>query len=81
MTEILGWISNLFFIYGVYAIGKRNIYGFYSNSIANLLYAWQSILMNNSALFWLSIGLIVLNLKGIYEWRKDTKHITRGISC
>lgn len=70
LEEILGWVGNILFVYGVYALGKKNIYGFHINSIANLLYAWQSIILNNSPLFWLSLALIVLNLKGIYEWKK-----------
>ncbi|MHA2012755.1 MAG: hypothetical protein ACTSWG_10350 [Candidatus Helarchaeota archaeon] len=69
IPDILGWIANIFFIYGVWAIGIKKIEGFYANIIANLLYAIQSIIMNNTALFWLSIGLILLNMKGIYEWR------------
>ena len=69
MENVLGWIANIFFVYGVYAIGKKNVHGFYSNSIANLLYAFQSIYMANHALFWLSLLLIALNLKGIYEWQ------------
>lgn len=74
---ILGWISNIFFIYGVWAVGKKNVHGFYANSIANLLYAWQSILMDNHPLFWLSILLILLNLKGIYEWQfKNNKRFS-----
>lgn len=69
MIHILGWSGNILFLTGVYLLGKKNINGFYSNSIANLLYAWQSIILANHALFWLSIGLIILNLKGIWEWR------------
>ena len=70
MINILGWIGNVLFIYGVYALGKKNVHGFYFNSFANLLYAWQSIIMNNNALFWLSIGLIILNVKGVIEWNR-----------
>ena len=70
-VHILGWISNIFFIYGVWALGKKKVLGFYSNTIANALYLWQSILMHNPSLAWLSIGLIFLNLYGIYQWNKD----------
>jgi len=70
IIPIIGWIGNVFFIFGVYALGEKQIIGFYANSIANLLYIWQSILMNNSSLLWLSIGLIILNIKGIYQWSK-----------
>lgn len=70
-NEILGWIANVCFIYGVYTIGIKNIKGFYFNAVGNFLYVLQALNMNNGSLFWLSIGLIVLNIKGIYEWRKE----------
>lgn len=73
MEQYLGWIGNIFFIWGVYALGKKNILGFYSNSIANALYLWQAIIMQNSPLLYLSLGLFILNIKGILEWRKHGK--------
>lgn len=71
MAIIIGWVSNLFFIYGVYALGKKNINGFYSTIVANVLYIIQSIMLNNSAFLWLSIALVILNTKGIFEWSKS----------
>lgn len=73
LAEFLGWFGNMFFIWGVYALGKKNIYGFFANSIGNLLYLWQAWIIGNSALCFLSIGLIYLNIKGILEWRKNEK--------
>ena len=73
LNEILGWVANVFFIYGGYALGKKNIKGFYSNGIANLLYVAQSYLMNNTALLWLSVGLIILNIKGVINWSQDSE--------
>jgi len=70
MEQYLGWVGTILFIYGVWAVGVKRIDGFYANAIANLMYVGQSILMNNWPLFWLSIGLIILNIKGIYEWSK-----------
>lgn len=75
LESILGWIGNILFIYGVYALGKKRIIGFYANTFANLLYFAQAIIMNNNPLIWLSIGLGYLNVKGIIEWRKDEKKI------
>jgi len=66
---ILGWAGTILFVYGVWIIGNKNVSGFYANSIANLLYAWQSIYLGNHPLFWLSILLIIINLKGIYQWQ------------
>jgi len=70
LVNLLGWTGNIFFIVGVYLLGEKDVKGFYINSVANALYAVQSIIMNNVPLFWLSIALIILNVKGIYEWRK-----------
>jgi len=71
IEQSLGWAGNIFFIIGVYILGKKNVHGFWFNSIANGLYVIQSIMLNNQALFWLSVGLMFLNLKGIYEWNKN----------
>lgn len=70
MEQILGWIGNLLFFYGVYSLAKKNILGFYSNALANISYAIQSIMMHNWALLFCSIGLLIINLYGIYKWQK-----------
>ena len=66
---IIGWCGTALFIYGVWIIGNKNVKGFYANSLANLCYMWQSIYTDNHPLFWLSILLIIINLKGIYQWQ------------
>ena len=70
LYEIIGWISNLFFIFGVYLIAKKNINGFYCNILGNLLYAIQSTICSNYSLFFLSLGLIGLNIYSVFEWSK-----------
>ena len=70
---ILGWIGNILFIHGVYSLGKKKIIGFYSCAVANTLYLIQAVIMSNNPLMWLSVGLAILNIKGIIEWRKDEK--------
>ena len=77
LEESVGWIANVFFIYGVYALGNKNVKGFYSNALANVLYLGQSYLMHNSALFWLSLGLIILNIKGIINWRLSKAEVNK----
>lgn len=71
IEQLLGWAGNILFIWGVYALGNKNIKGFYANALANLFYVVQSILMNNPSLLWLSIGLLILNIKGVYSWVKN----------
>jgi len=75
LTQIFGWIGNMFFFLGVWALGKKNIIGFYYNILANFLYALQSVIMKNHALFWLSMGLIILNFVGIIKWSKGVKNV------
>ena len=71
---IIGWCGTALFIYGVWIIGNKNVKGFYANGLANLCYMWQSIYTDNHPLFWLSILLIIINLKGIYQWQFKKKH-------
>lgn len=70
IEQILGWVANAFFIYGVWVLGNKDIKGFYANTFANFLYICQSLIMHNLALLWLSIFLIGINIKGIYQWKK-----------
>jgi len=72
-NQIIAWIANLLFIYGVWVLGNKNVKGFYAVSIANLLYTWQSFLMQNSALCFLSISLLIINIIGIYKWQFKSK--------
>ena len=69
LIQILGWCGTALFVYGVWIIGNKDAKGFYANGLANLMYAWQSIYLANHPLFWLSILLIIINLKGIYQWQ------------
>ncbi len=71
IPDFIGWIANIFFIYGVYALGMKKVHGFYYNSIANLFYIVQGILLGVPSLAILSLALIGLNIKGIIEWRKN----------
>lgn len=72
MINLLGWIGNGFFVAGAYAFTRKSIFGFYFNITANLLYMWQSIILNNSPLFWLSLILMGINCLGIKKWRKKS---------
>ena len=69
IAQLLGWIGTFLFIYGVWVIADKDVRGFYANALANLCYVYQSILLLNHPLFWLSIFLIIINLRGIYKWQ------------
>lgn len=72
IEQILGWIGTFLFFYGVWALGGKKISGFYVNSAGNILYAIQGMLMQNYPLVACSLGLLVMNIYGIYNWR--TRH-------
>ena len=72
-SQALGWCGTILFVYGVWVLGDKKVIGFYANCLANLCYVWQSIYLNNHPLFWLSIFLIFINLRGIYLWSYKQK--------
>ncbi|GEM_PF-2941083 len=71
ITQLIGWIGNFLFLIGALCICKKNILGFYIQAIANGLYIWQSIILNNTSLCWLSIILGIVNIYGIYKWKEN----------
>ncbi len=71
---VLGWVSNCYFIFGLHRLSQQKKIGFFFNAVANLLYAFQSIILNNSSLYWLSLLLITMNVIAIVKWsRKNNK--------
>lgn len=71
MIQLLGWIGTILFFYGVWALSVKHISGFYANAVANFFYAIQATMMKNWPLLACSIGLFLINLYGIYNWRKN----------
>jgi len=74
-ANAIGWISNIFFVYGVWAVAKKKTVGFYCNLVGNVLYAIVAIMVNTPSLLWLSILLAGINIYGIYNWSKDAKKV------
>ena len=72
IPDIVGWVGNIFFLWGVYTIGNKNIKGFYANILGNVMYVVQSIMLMLPSLFVLSLLLILLNIKGIFSWKNKT---------
>jgi len=78
LPDIIGWVGNIFFIYGVWAIGERKISGFYFNFFGNLAYVLQGYMKGTSSLLFLSLLLMILNIRGIMKWQiKKPKFRTR----
>jgi len=67
--DLIGWFGNIFFIYGVWAIGERKISGFYVNYIGNLAYLIQGTFLGMYSLIVLSFILMLLNVLGIVKWK------------
>ena len=72
MMSLLGWVGNLGFLYGAFALGKKRMSGWYAQIFANLCYVIQAIYMKNTPLWVVSIVLIGVNVYGIYSWTKIT---------
>ena len=70
LEQFYGWSGNLGFILGAILLARKKRFGFFVQILANLFYLFQSILMNNSSLLWLSLLLIFINLYGIIKWSK-----------
>lgn len=71
LIHILGAIGNIGFFTGVYLLSKKKVYGFHLNILGNLMYVGQAVIMSNYTLLVLSLGLIIINVYGIFEWRKN----------
>ena len=80
VEQTLGWIGTGLFFYGVWALAKMKISGFWANGVANLMYMAQGILMKNWALVACSVGLFIINIYGIREWKinKEKKKVCCG---
>lgn len=77
-ASILGWLGNIGFIYGIYAVGKKQVIGFYSCVLGNILYICNAHLTNNNPLYWVSFLLMVLNIKAIWEWTSKKRILKQG---
>ena len=77
IAQSLGWVGTLLFFYGVMALSLKHISGFYANGMANILYTIQGSIMFNYPLVVCSIGLLLINIYGIYNWRNNDYIILR----
>lgn len=68
--DIIGWIGNIFFVYGVFALGHKQVRGFWCNMVGNILYAGQGAMLELPSLIVLSALLVFLNIKGVLAWTK-----------
>lgn len=69
LHDIIGWLANLFFVFGTILIAHKKITGFYMNTIANSAYIIVGYLTHTYSLITISIFLVFINFYGIYQWR------------
>jgi len=72
-SQSLGWFGNLLFFISAILLAKKNSWGWIGQFLANVLYIIQSFILNNPSLLWLSVGLGLFNLYGLWEWTKKPK--------
>jgi len=70
MTDIIGWIGNIFFVLGAIAIAYKYRIGFILNGFANVLYVVVGILVPIVSLTVLSLILAIINLVGFLKWKR-----------
>lgn len=80
IANTMAWGANIIFIYGGIALGKKHISGWYAQIFANLIYIFQSIVVNNKPLLMLSIVLALISLKGLISWLKPIQRPVGAIN-
>lgn len=70
IEQIIGWVGNYGFFLGAVLVANKKISGWVCQLIANVLYIYQSWLMGNNSLMWLSIVLGCVNIYGVYQWSR-----------
>jgi len=79
MNDLLGWLGNVGFLYGAYALGKRKVSGWLAQILANSFYVIQSVFMDNSPLLIVSVILIGVNISGYLSWTRKPKKPKQSI--
>lgn len=71
IADLVGWIGNVGFIVGAIALSKKSIVGFHWQILGNAMYLIQAIVLGISSLIILSILLIMINIGGIINWKRN----------
>lgn len=82
LADILGWIGNVGYILGLYYLAnlKKPVPSMWWNVFGNALYVFYAWLLNTPSLIVLSILLIIMNIYGIYKWKKEIKTL-QNMDC
>lgn len=71
-VEIFGWVGNAAFLAGAIILARGNaIWAQILNIFGNALYIFFALMVRTPSLVVLSIILIVINIIGIAQWRKQ----------
>ncbi len=68
---ILQWIAALLLLYGLYLIGRRNIWGWYSCLIAEVLWVGWAVSQRTWGLATMSAVLVLVYVYGIAKWKNE----------
>ena len=71
MHDILGWIANVFFVFGMISLAHKKIKGFYFNTVGNVIYIEVGRQTETYSLMVISVFLICVNVYGVWKWKKD----------
>lgn len=70
IPDIIGHVGNIGFILGAFLISRKNIYGFFALGWGNIAYIIQGFIIGTYSLVFISLYLLLMNIYGIYNWRK-----------
>jgi apolipoprotein N-acyltransferase len=74
MTETLGWIGNIGFIWGCMEMARKHpVRSMIWNLVGNGFYIGMAILLGTPSLFCISLLLFIINCVGIYRWSGQPK--------
>ncbi len=71
MINEIGWIGNIFFLLGAIFLAKKSSLGWYCQILGNLIYIIVALLLNVNSMWALSVLLILINIYGLYQWKRN----------
>jgi len=66
--HLIEWIAAILSITGAIMNSYQKIGGFYVFGAANLLWMWFALKHKHYGLFFMSVGLFITNVLGIFAW-------------
>ena len=67
----LDWIGMIFLLLGVFFLSEQKKFGFVLSAISNIFWVGFGILSESLPTIVLNLGLLGLNTKGYFKWKRD----------